>query len=264
MTVTTIPAPQSVDRIFAVLDRVSRDNAKGASLADLARDIGAPKTSLLALLAGMVASGRLTKDDAGFYRLGARMFSLAMRIVGSLNLSSLARPALEGLMQDTGETALLGALAPSGDQAMYIDKVETASALRYTVSLGEQRELYSSAIGKVLLAFLPADRQEAYLKSHELRAFTPATITSRSELRAHLAEIRQQGFASTAGERIVGADALAAPVFGSGGEVIAALVVAGPSERMRAHRARHVERLLAAATQLSSGMSSAYAARPAA
>jgi DNA-binding IclR family transcriptional regulator len=264
MTVTSIPAPQSVERMFAVLEQLSSQPQTGASLTELARAIDAPKTSLMSLLAGMVASGHLIKDEYGCYRLGARMYSLSMRIVGSLNLATLARPILEELMRATGETVLLGAVAPSGDLAMYIDKIESTSALRYTVSLGEQRDLYSSAIGKLLLAYMPKEQQDAYLQAHELRAFTPATISSRAELRKQLDAIRSQGYALTAGERIVGADAVAAPVVGFGGNVIAGVVIAGPSERMRSHRPALIEQVIAAAARLSRSMSSPERLRPAA
>ncbi|HWI80499.1 IclR family transcriptional regulator [Ramlibacter sp.] len=243
-------APQSVERILAILEHLAADRS-GAGLAQLARSVDAPKTSLIGLLAGMVASGHLTRDGSGVYRLGPRMFSLAMRVVGSLDLSSLARPVLEQLVADTGETALLGALAPSGDLAIYIDKVESRSSVRYTVSLGEQRELYSSSIGKLLLAHMPAARQDSYLRSHPLTSFTAATITSVPALRRELETIRAQGFAQTRGERVVGADAMAAPVYGPGGEVLAALVVAGPSERMRGNWDDCRRHLLAAAARLS-------------
>jgi DNA-binding IclR family transcriptional regulator len=249
-SITPIAAPQSVERIFTVLERLASCAANGASLADLARATQAPKSSLVSLLAGMVSSGHVSKDATGVYRLGVRMFSLSMRVVGSLDLQTFARPVLETLMDATGETVLLGTLGPAGDLAMYIDKVESRSALRYTVSLGEQRELHCTSIGKLLLAFMPERRQDAYLRSHALKRYTDATITSPQALRDHLATIRAAGYAATAGEQIVGADAIAAPVFGFGGELIAALVVAGPSERMRAHRESHVASLKTAATHL--------------
>lgn len=250
MPAASTAAPQSVERILAILELLAASRA-GAGLADLARALDAPKSSLVGLLAGMVASGHVTKDTAGCYRLGPRMFSLAMRVVGSLDLAALARPVLERLVQETAETALLGALAPSGEVAVYIDKVESRSSVRYTVSLGEQRELYSSSIGKLLLAHMPQPRQDAYLRTHPLKAFTDRTITSVPALRKELENIRAQGFAQTRGERVVGADAMAAPVFGPAGEVLAALVVAGPSERMRGNWEACRRSLLAAAAQLS-------------
>ena len=111
---------------------------------------------------------------------------------------------------------------------------------------------------------MPHDRQDEYLRAHELRAFTPTTITSRAELKKQLEEILAQGFARTVGERIVGADAMAAPIFGFGGDVIAAVVVVGPSERMRAGLEAHTEKLIAAAAQLSQSMASSGRLRPAA
>lgn len=259
MSATATPSPQSVERILAILELLAA-GAEGAGLAELARVIDAPKSSLISLLAGMLAGGYLTKDAGGTYRLGPRMFSLAMRVVGSLDLASLARPVLEQLVADTGETALLGALAPSGDLAIYIDKVESRSSVRYTVSLGEQRELYSSSIGKLLLAHMPPAQQQAYLRCHPLKAFTDHTITSAPVLRQELERIRAQGFAQTRGERVVGADAIAAPVFGVGRQVLAALVVAGPSERMRGNWDGCRRHLMAAAAQLSQRMTGHAAA----
>lgn len=247
-------SPQSVDRIFAVLEYLA-SHKTGAGLAELARTVDAPKSSLTALLAGMLERGHLVKDDAGLYRLGPRMFSMAMRIVGSLDLASLARPILERLSADTGETSLLGALAPAGNVAIYIDKVESTSALRYTISLGEERELYCSSIGKLLLAHMPPAQQQAYFKATPLKSFTDTTITTAAAMRRELDTILAQGYAQTRGERIVGAHAIAAPVFGYEGEMLAALVVVGPAERMRAGGDQHRARLLAAAKQLSQHMS---------
>lgn len=250
---TASAAPQSVERIFSVLDAVVASPG-GVRLADLARVTGAPKTSLVGLLAGMVDGGQLRRDAEGRYFLGPRIFSLAMRVVGSLDLAALARPVLEWLSDETGETVLLGALAPSGDVAIYIDKVESRSSLRYTVSLGEQRELYCTAIGKMMLAHMPAAKQNAYLESVDLQAFTRRTLTDLGSLRKELGAIRAGGLAHTHGERVVGADAVAAPVHGFQQEVLAAIVVAGPSERMREGRAHHETCLMEAARRLSESM----------
>ena len=242
-------APQSVDRIFAILDALSASTS-GIRLSEIARMVDAPKSSIVSLLGGMANTGHVQRGDDGLYRLGPRMYSLAMRVVGSLDLAALARPMLEWLEQQTGETALLGALAPAGDVAIYIDKVESHSPLRYTVSLGQQRDLHSTAIGKLLLAYMPAARLEAYVKNAKLTAFTPATLTTPSSLRKELSAVRARGFASTAGDQVVGASAFAAPVFGFQGEFMAGMVIAGPSERMLANQIHHTSCLLDAARRL--------------
>lgn len=250
MTSAQILFPQSVERIFSILQYLSGERG-GDTLSAIARCTQAPKTSVVSLLAGMVDAGYLLRDDAGRYRIGPVMLSLAMRIVSGTNLPAMVRPVLERLALATGETALAGTLAPDGDLAIYIEKVESSNPVRYTVSLGEQRELYSSAIGKLLLAHLHDDLQAIYLRKQTLVAFTPATITSVAALRAELASIRAAGLSQTRNERVVGASAMAAPVFDADGRVIAGLVIAGPTDRMRANRVHNTAQIKKEARQLS-------------
>jgi DNA-binding IclR family transcriptional regulator len=235
-------APQSVDRIFAVLDLLAAQ-PQGESLAGIARAVAAPKTSMVGLLAGMVNAGYLSREASGAYTLGSRMFGLAVRVAARADLHVFARPILSELVQATGETALLGAMAPDAELAMYLDKVESPNPVRYTVATGERRELYASAMGKLLLAYLPEARREKYLKTEKLRSFTANTITSVRDLREEMVRIREQGVARTHAERVAGASALAAPVFGADGAFLVGLGIAGPSDRMRAHRSA-IERTL--------------------
>jgi IclR family acetate operon transcriptional repressor len=243
-------APQSVERIFAILDHLAVERA-GDSLAGIARMAAAPKSSMVGLLAGMLGGGYLARDAQGRYTLGPRMLSLAMRVHAKTDLTALARPVLVELVERTGETALIGALAPDAEVAMYIDKVESPNPVRYTVSLGERRELYSTAIGKLLLAYMDQPRREKYLKSQSLRAFTPNTITSLRRLKADLDDIVRDGIARTNSERVVGASALAAPVFGADGKLIVGITLAGPSERVRDNCALLEKHLHHAARRLS-------------
>jgi DNA-binding IclR family transcriptional regulator len=182
------------------------------------------------------------------------MVALAISVVARQGLQDLARPVLQRLADQTGETSLIGTLASDADLVMYVDKVESANPVRYTVPLGERRELYASAVGKVLLAHMAADRCDTYLRNEKLRAFTPKTITSVRTLRQEISEIREAGLALTVDERVVGVSALAAPIHGEGGRVIAAIVIAGPSERMRTALKQHKASLRAAAKSLSLAM----------
>ena len=241
-TAPRTPAPQSVERIFAILDHLAAERG-GDTLAGIARKAQAPKTSLVGLLAGMLGGGYVSRDEQGRYTLGPQMLSLSMRVTGGTDLTLLARPLLAELVERTGETALLGTLAPDADLSMYIDKVESANPVRYTVSLGERRELYSSAIGKLLLAFMEKPRREKYLRTEPLRAFTPNTITSVRRLRSELAQIVREGISRTDSERVVGASALAAPVLGPDRRLVVGIALAGPSERVRDNR-EHLEKHL--------------------
>lgn len=240
--------PQSVGRILAILDGLA-DERGGATLSELAENTGAPKTSLVGLLAGLVAEGCLLRDKAGRYFLGPRFLSLAMRALAGRELTALARPILVDLVETTGETAVLGVLAPDAELATYLDKVESSNSIRYAVMIGERRELYCTAVGKVLLANFEAERLKRYLTSSERRQFTDSTITGDDELLAELAHVRRDGIARSINERVTGASGLAAPIYSSDGAVVAALVIAGPSERMRDNAANNEALLKQAAAE---------------
>lgn len=231
------PAPLSVDRIFAILGylAVERD---GDTLTGIARATRTPKTSLVGLLAGMLKGGYLSRDDRGRYLLGPQMLALSLQVAAKSDLASLARPVLTDLVALTGETVLIGVLAPEGDVAMYIDKVESANPVRYTVSLGERRELYCTAIGKLLLAHLDPRRRDAYLRNVDLRRFTGNTIVTRARLKSELEAIRKEGISRTRSERVAGASAVAVPVFGPDGALVAGITLAGPSDRIEAQHER--------------------------
>ena len=241
--------PQSVGRVFAMLDAIALLR-EGATLSELARIARAPKTSLVGLLAGLTQEGCLVRDASGRYRLGPRVHALASRTMQGRDLIAQARPALQRLVEDTGETAVIGALAPDADRAVYLDKVESPNPIRYAVTVGDRRELYCTAMGRALLAFLAPERIREYLRSPRDK-WTAETLTSAADILAELARVRREGIARTFGERIAGASALAVPVFGRDGAVVAAVLVAGPTERMRLNMRRNEKAVREAAAECS-------------
>lgn len=222
------------------------DKRAGAGLAELAVAADAPKTSLVGLLAGLNEVGGVERDADGRYRLGPRFMALALRATSGRDLLLLARPVLQDLAEESGETAVLGTLAPDAEMATYLDRVESRNPIRYAVTIGERRELYCTAIGKVLLAHFSRTRREAYLAQTPLEAFTANTRTDAAVLRQELAAIRAEGLVRTCDERIPGASAVAAPVFGGDGTLVAAIMLAGPSQRI-ADRQKSLEALVRAA-----------------
>lgn len=248
--------PQSVGRIIAILEAVSAIRS-GATLSELARHTDAPKTSLVGLLQGLTDEGCLLRDQAGRYRLGPRLRSLALRAAAGEDLALLARPALANLVEATGETAVLGCLAPEGDMAVYLDRIESHNSIRYAVAVGERRELYCTAMGKVLLAHFPPVRLQAYLKATRRVKFTATTLISAAALSAEMGKIRRTGIAHSNEERVTGACAMASPIYTADGSVAGALLVAGPTHRMRAAAAKNERALRQAAstcTQLAGGV----------
>ncbi|MDF2368473.1 IclR family transcriptional regulator, partial [Sneathiella sp.] len=247
-TTASRSGPQSVGRIFSILEFLASTDA-GATLSQLAVSASAPKTSLVGLLAGLTEEGCLRRGEAGRYYLGSRFITLAMRAVSGREFLKLVHPALADLARETGETAVIAALNHEGDMVTYLDKVESTNSIRYSVPIGENRELYCTVGGKLLLAFFEAERLENYLRSHRRKRYTETTLTGKSEIMAALKKIRREGIARTSDEQIQGSSGLAGPIYSSTGEVIAAILIAGPSERMRANASQNEQLVIQAAKE---------------
>lgn len=243
-------SPQSVQRIFGILELLSRSK-EGETLSALSRHLDAPKNSVVSLLAGMLQKDHVTRDERAVYRLGPAMLQLSLRIAGGMRLRGLVRPALERIRDATGETALAARLLPGQDQLTYIEKAESLHPMRYTVPVGERRELYSTAAGKLMLAYMSDDDLAAFLARVELAPLTGTTITDAHELRAGLQGIRATGVSTTLDERIAGASAIAAPVLDGQGRLVVSLGVVGPSARLHPRLAACTDGLVQEARQLS-------------
>ena len=121
----------------------------------------------------------------------------------------------------------------SGREALYLDQVAGVSALQLHNWVGQRIPLHATSNGKVLLAHGPASLLEGIL-ADGLRRLAPRTITDPAALRAELDVVRRNGFAQAVDELEVGLTAVAAPVRGAAGEVVASVSASGPSFRMPA------------------------------
>ena len=241
-------APQSVYRVFGILQQLVGKPA-GLTLTELSRALGAPKTSLVGLLNGMIAMGFVSRDE-GLYRLGHEMYLLATQVIGAGELSALVLPSLQRLAEHTGETALAGQLAPDGMSLVYFAKVESKNPVRYTASVGKREELYSTAMGKLLLAYMEQPARDRYLQKQPLSAFTQQTITDSTRLGEELTTIRERGVAQTCNERVQSASGLAVPVLGRSGQLLFGVGIAGPTERIHQDHATHIRFLQDEAKEL--------------
>jgi IclR family KDG regulon transcriptional repressor len=167
-----------------------------------------------------------------------------------LDIYSAARPVAEDLSEALGETAHVGVL--DGDSAIYILKVESRHTIRMFSRVGRRIPLYCTAIGKVLLAFLPESVRESALREVELVACTSNTHTTRATLGAELERIRRQGFALDAEEHEEGIHCIGAPIFDRTGTVVATLSVSWPDFRYRSEEeAEYVDHVKTAAARVS-------------
>jgi DNA-binding IclR family transcriptional regulator len=136
----------------------------------------------------------------------------------------VARPYMEALAQEIGETVFLGVLAQ--DQVLIVEKVEHGQVLRVSPALGTVLPLHRTALGKLLLAFCPASQRAQYLHTVETAAGTRSQEPGLRDLPQELAAIVQQGFAVSLEEWTPDVCCLAAPIRNHQGDVIAALALA--------------------------------------
>ncbi len=243
------PKVQSVDRTLDVLEALaSRRGATGIS--ELSQLVGLHVSTVHRLLATLVDRGYVRQDpESSRYHLGSRVFTLASAADVHLDLRLVARPYLERLMRNSGETANLVTL--SDGEVVYLDQVASMHLVKMFTSPGMRAPLYCTGSGKAMLAFGPAANVERVL-SEPLARRTPKTLANRAAFENELARIRERGLAIDDEEMEEGVRCIAVPIFDRRAAVAGALSVSGPTTRMTHER---VERLapviLALAAELS-------------
>lgn len=227
-------SPRSLRRLLGIFETVARA-PDGLSLADLSARLKSPKSSLLTLLRPLTADGYLVHNN-GRYALGREIFALANNILSARKFSALIRSLMEEVHQLCGETIILATMDAENETVTYVDVIESSQLIRYSVPAGVTRPLYTSAAGQLLLAYQDEKWRERYLKATKLRPLTERTITDVKVLRRKLETIRNGGVSLSVSEAVDGATGVAAPVFDADGQVIAAFLIAGPSDRQSRNR----------------------------
>jgi len=221
----------------------------GATLADVARIIGANRASTRRSLLGLQALGYV-RSDGRLFSLTPKVLSLGYGYRSRLALPEVARPHLQRLMEETGEFSSLSVL--DGDETVCVARVAPARIMNVAMPVGTRLPAYATCVGRVLLAELPAQELDAYLDRVELRPLTSATLTSPGSLRAELGRVRRQRWALVDQELERGLRSAAAPVRDAAGHVIAAANVGALAGRITvaALRKTLVPPLLASAASI--------------
>lgn len=253
---------QSVQRAFRVLE-VLVDKAPEAPLGDIAKEAGLPAATTYRILQTLVGLGYATALEGGHYKPGPNVLVLAGGMLTSMDYSLEARPALLQLQEATPETIHFGVL--SGDRAQYVDKIEGRRPYRLASVVGMALALHCTAIGKAILAFLPADRLAGLITSDRLVRRTPKTITDPDAMRRELKHIRARGFSMDDEEDREGVRCIGAPVFDHQGQVIGAISVSAPTLYFTVQEALELApNLIEAAASTSRSLGAPASALPAA
>ena len=220
---------QAIDRAAQLLTLVlSSDEPLGVGDLALAADL--PKSTASRLVSSLERHGLVRRNGArGKVQAGPAILRFAHRGVVERNLIELAQEPLAALAAQSGETVNLAVPGTRGVE--HLAQVDSIHFLGTGQWVGRTVDYHTTAIGKVLLAYGAAE-----LPSGRLKRLTPATIVDRAQLAKELAHVREDRFATAIDELEPGLTALAAPVHGATGEVIAALSLSGPTLRLPPER----------------------------
>ena len=216
-------AVPAVEQMLDIVEHLAQ-NHRAYGITELARQLGISTNGVFRILRCLAQRGYAEADPAGGYQLGTKFFTLGMQLQTRFDLRRRARPHLERLCEQSGETVQLYSLQDS--HALVLDCVTPAASSFLQVLPGSRMEIHASAFSKAILAFLPEDEARRRLP-RKLSALTPHTVTDREKLFAELARTRASGLAYDREGYMLGLFCIGAPVFDVNGEAVAGVGVSG-------------------------------------
>ncbi|SFS43411.1 IclR family transcriptional regulator [Saccharopolyspora flava] len=216
---------QSVERTFELLELMA-DAGGEVALSELADKSGLPLPTIHRIIRTLVNSGYARQQPSRRYALGPRLIRLGE--TASRALGSWARPYLAELTEVTGESANMAVL--DGTQIVYVAQVPSPHSMRMFTEVGRRVDAHATAVGKAVMATMPADEVTQLLSRTAMNPQTERTITDVESMQEELGRIREQGYAVDDGEQEVGVRCYAVAV--PGAPAGAGISISGPEGRM--------------------------------
>jgi IclR family acetate operon transcriptional repressor len=189
------------------------------------------KTSVYRIVSTLQRRGYLSREASErVFIAGPALLAFARLLIGNTALTALAHPILQDLHEELGETINLAIL--DRHRILYVDMVESAQGLRMAAQVGTSGSVYSTALGKAILADLPRDQARKILTSVERPAYTANTKTGIADLMHELDAVKAHGWALDDEENEVGARCIGVAVRDSAGMSIGAISASGPAWRL--------------------------------
>jgi len=231
-------------RALDVLEYLA-SHSDGIGVTDISRGLGLDKSTTYRILNTLkfreyVVQDKTTKK----FRLGLKILELSYKVSAQMELKIAAAPVLSRLVKMYNETVHLGVL--DRGEVLYVDTKECSQFMRITSHIGLRNPVHCTALGKVLLAFLPEEKVEQICKEKGMKRFTKNTITSVDELKKELNKIRHLGYAVDNRELYESTRCIAAPVRNHEGKVVGAISISAPADRLTLNEIKKVGKSMAA------------------
>lgn len=225
MTIQAVERALDVLLLFADQSPGAVVDTNGLGVTQIADRLGLAKSTVHRILSTLESRGFVRQDRmTGRYHLGLKALELAGAYLAQDDLGSVAYQEMTRLRDEVEETVSL--YVRDGLERVRVQKAEGRHIVRRVVDLGERLPLHRGASGKILLAWLPPEQLHQILQRIRLQFNFDV-----ERLKRELAEVRERGWATSAGERAEGIASVAAPIRNRYGEVLAALAISGPANR---------------------------------
>jgi len=220
----------SILRALRILDSFTFEESAYTNK-ELAKKLGLNKSTITALLSSLEEGGFLEKDEkTREYRLTYKLYQLGCVYISQIDFRKVAIPLLTELAVSSNETVNIGYL--NKYTVFNIESIESSQPVGIRIFSDAPTDAHGSAMGKAILAHLDKKGIDEYFNTVELTRHTPNTITSKEELRDHLARVKENGFALDDMELWDDVRCVGAPIFNGDSKVIAAISISGPVFRM--------------------------------
>ena len=221
---------QTTDTVFDILETLM--TGETMRITEISDMVDISEGTVHAHLQTLKERGYLVQTDEKAYRLGLRFLAMGGHVRNTTykRLYTHAKPELEKLAEDTGERVQV--MVEEAGYGVYLYQTMGSDAVRTDSHIGMRISLHATAAGKAYLAHLPANEVDDIIDSVGLRSYTDSTITNPEELLERLDQIRERGHAFDHGERVTGVRCVAVPIQADDGEVLGAISVSSPEQRM--------------------------------
>ncbi|WP_338556355.1 DNA-binding transcriptional regulator KdgR [Erwinia sp. E_sp_B04_7] len=242
----------SVMKVFGILQALGEEREHG--ITELSQRVMMSKSTVYRFLQTMKTLGYVDQEgDSEKYTLTLKLFELGAKALQNVDLIRSADIQMRDISRQTKETIHLGALEE--DSIVYIHKIDSLYNLRMYSRIGRRNPLYSTAIGKVLLAWRETAEVKEIMAEVTYSKSTPRTVDSTEALLPVLERVRSQGYGEDNEEQEEGLRCIAVPVFDRFGVVIAGLSISFPTIRFaEEEKSRYVAMLHHSARILSEQM----------
>jgi len=219
-----------LDKSLSVLELLLQKDSS-MNMTELSEKLGFYPSTIHRILDTLKHWGYVEQDShTQKYQLGLKALELGMAKLHQMDLVREVTPYLKELVNQCNETVHLGVLEEG--EVLYLAKEESSQTIRMCSFVGKRAPVHCTALGKVLLAYLPEGERKKILGKRVLPRLTEKTITDKRELEKELNKVKKQGFALDRGENEKDVRCIAAPIRNYQGKVIAAVSISGPAFRI--------------------------------